>query len=67
MSKKKPAKKSVPVPPPVPTTSDIAVDVAFSELYVALDTLRSRVANLEHEVEFLRQQKPKSFWSLFGG
>ena len=66
MSKKKPAKKSVPVPPPVPTTSDIAVDVAFSEYYVALDTLRSRVANLEQEVEFLRRQKPKSFWSFLG-
>lgn len=67
MSKKKPAKKSVPFPPPVPATSDIAVDVAFSEFYVALDSLRSRIANLEQEVEFLRRQKPKSFWSIFGG
>jgi len=67
MSKKKPSKKSVPVPPPAPAASDTDVDVAFSEVYVTIDNLRSRVANLEQEVEFLRRQKPKSFWSFLGG
>jgi hypothetical protein len=63
MSKKKPAKKSVPVP--VPAAPEAAVDQELSVSLVALDGLNLRVWHLEQQVAALR--KPWSIWSLFKG
>ena len=65
MSKKRPAKKSVPVPPPVPAAPEAAVDQELSVSLVALDGLNLRVWHLEQQVAALR--KPWSIWSLFKG